>query len=515
MASRSRKASRACFVHKPRGQINHRVREVGPEHFGIVSVDCAKMRSKFFLCDFYGKVLIPPTILSHTQAGLQDAITRVRQASQQHQLRDLIVAIERTGTYHRPVQDAFRNASWETRLVHPFASRQFRQPADPANKTDDTDLAGIFRAAVNGFGLLDPVWPDDYRQLQLFARHRRDLVRKQAKLRCQIRAHLHSLMPGYADGFDDLFDYGVALPIACRTGSAQAVRDLGMPGLRQLVADLGLHCRTGTLTKILAWAQTAVAPTPPVEPRRQILAELEDDRRAKNQQILGLERLLAQFLVRTPYVLLLAIPGLNVVNVAEATGELGPITGYANANHITGRAGLCPSRYQSDTVDRAAGPLRRCANRRLRCALMQIAANLVTCNHYFNVQALGLRQRGQDPRRVRIKVAKTFTRLALAMVASRRLFRHPCCQERHYILDKLVEFHRACDTPMSLVMRDLQATVEQLPRSSFAEEAKPLHQRLQQLHQRKRGPQPLGDILPIVLARLGIHLLPSGEQDPS
>ena len=82
------------------------------------------------------------------------AIDRVRAALTEHGLRDLVVAIERTGRYHRPVQDAFRRAAFDTRLVHPFAAKQFRQPADPDNKTDDTDLAGIFRAAVNGFGLL-------------------------------------------------------------------------------------------------------------------------------------------------------------------------------------------------------------------------------------------------------------------------------------------------------------------------------------------------------------------------
>jgi transposase len=516
-AKRSKRSSRAYFVHKPNGQIHGRVQAVGPEHFGIVSVDCAKMQSLFILCDFFGNVLIPPTALPHHRADLQAAIAQIRQAQQQHSLHDLIVAIERTGTYHRPVQDAFRTAGYETRLVHPFASRHFRQPADPADKTDETDLAGIFRAAVNGFGLVEPIWPDEYQQLQLLARHRRDLVRKQAKLRCQIRAQLHSLMPGLADCFDDFFDYPVVLAIATRTGSAQAVRELDLPGLRQLVEQCGLRCRRGTLSTILAWAQTAVAPAPSVELRRQILSDLEEDRQAKNQQILKLERQLAHLLVRTPYVLLLVIPGLNVVSVAELAGELGPIAGYANANHITGRAGLRPSRYQSDTVDRANGPIRRCANRRLRWALVQIADNLVNCNHYFNIQARALRQRGKDPRWIRIKVAKRFSRLAFAMVMSRSVFRHPCCQERHYLLDKLLHFHRDADTPMSLVLQDLEAATGQLPRSCFADEATPLHQRLQQIQKRKRGPQPLADILPIVLARLGIQLIPSTAegQDPS
>ena len=50
------------------------------------------------------------------------------------------------------------------------------------------------------------------------------------------------------------------------------------------------------------------------------------------------------------YVLLLAIPGVNIVTVADASAELGPIPFYLNANAITGRAGLMPSRYQSDQV---------------------------------------------------------------------------------------------------------------------------------------------------------------------
>src|SRR6516225_6807614 len=52
-------------VGKPRGVLHPRVQQVGPEHFGIVCFDPAKARSKFFLADFYGRVLIPPTQVDH------------------------------------------------------------------------------------------------------------------------------------------------------------------------------------------------------------------------------------------------------------------------------------------------------------------------------------------------------------------------------------------------------------------------------------------------------------------
>jgi len=149
---------------------------------------------------------------------------------------------------------------------------------------------------------------------------------------------------------------------------------------------------------------------------------------------------------------------------------------------------------------------------------MQIADNLVVCNHHFSVCAARWAQAGKDPRWVRVKVAKAFSRIAYAMVAGRQLFPHPCCQQRHYILDKLLAFHREHDTPMDHVLLDLQAATDQLPRSAYAQEAEPLAKRLEALQASRRGPQLLANIIPIVLARLGIDAVQSQtvrDQDPS
>lgn len=501
MATRSRRPVRKYLIQKPNGQVTQRVQAVGPEHFGVLCFDCAKARSKFMLANFYGTVLLPPQTVEHSRGPLQAALDQVRQARAQHQLHDLVVAIERTGEYHRPVQRACQQADFDTRLVHPLTSKQFRMPADPGNKTDDTDLAAIFRAAVNGFGLIEPVVPEDYQQLQLLVRHRRDLVQKMTTLCCQIREQLHALMPGYAECFSNLWDSAVALPLARLTGSAEPIRQGGGEGLLRLLTQHKLPTRRDSRAKILAWAETAPAAHPQHALRLQILASLDTDRLRKTQEIASLEQRCGHYLARTPYVLLLVIPGINVVSAADVAGELGPMPLYPSANAITGRAGLMPSRYQSDRVDRPDGPLRRRANRRLRAALLQVADNLIACNHYFGAKAALWKRQGKDARWQRVKVAKIFSRLLYAMVAGQQLFPHPCRQERHYILHKLLEFHRSSDTPMSQVLADLDAATGQLPRSAHAAEARPLSERLEEVQHRK-GPQPLADILPIVLARL-------------
>ncbi len=506
---RSCKTPKPYLLGKPNGQLHTRVQGVGPEHFGVLCFDCGKRGSKYMLADFYGRPLIEPTKVGHTRGELQAALERVDQVTHQYEIKDFAVAIERTGEYHRPVQRACRDRHWDTRLVHPFATKQYRQPADPNNKTDDTDLAAIFRVAINGFGLVEPVWPDAYLHLQLLRRHRRDLVQKTTQLQCQIKEKLHAAMPGYADAVskDHFWDSNAGMYIARHTGSPPAARQLGFDGLTRLLHDAKIRCTKDTLHNILAWADDAPPALPHSAILQTILDGLDDDRLEKTRQINDLERQLAHLVVRTPYVLLLILPGINIVSSAELAGELGPIELYAHPNNITGRAGLMPCRYQSEGVD-VQGPLRRAGNLKLRAVLLQIADSLVRHNDYYRARAARWQTAGKDPRAVRIKVNKCFSRFAFALLTSRQLFRHPACQERHYILGKILKFHTEHGTPTELFRQDMEAACAQLPKQCLAGEKKTLDEHLAALAH-KRGPQPLADLISIVLARVKLRQLES------
>jgi hypothetical protein len=101
--SRKAKTTKTRYIGKPQGAIQERVKLVGPEHFGVVSVDCTKRRSKWMLCDFYGKVLIEPTTVEHTAGALKVMTTLVAEMCKSVGITDSIVAVEMTGVYHRPV----------------------------------------------------------------------------------------------------------------------------------------------------------------------------------------------------------------------------------------------------------------------------------------------------------------------------------------------------------------------------------------------------------------------------
>jgi hypothetical protein len=52
--------------------------------------------------------------------------------------------------------------------------------------------------------------------------------------------------------------------------------------------------------------------------------------------------------------------------------------------------------------------------------------------------------------------------------------------------------------------QDLEAAIEFLPASARADAAQPLQGLLDEQAKRRRGPQPLASVIPLVLARLGL-----------
>lgn len=498
--SRNRKS-----LQKPNGVISPRVAKVGGERFAIVCIDPAKYRSEWMMADYFGNVLISARTLEHQAAFFKIAFALIREAQEKHNIQDLIVSIERTGNYHLIPKRAFAKAGFETRIVHPFATKQFRMPANPGNKTDETDLYAQHRAAVAGFGLTDKELESPYRELQVRIRHRRNLIEKASSIACQIKEHMHLSLPGYSTLFKHLFEHQAALAIARRCQSSADVLELGEKGLRDLLREQSLRYQVRTVDKILAWAsQAEVDSLQDGRLHHAVWTDLEELYRGLRQRAFIVEREIAHDLVKTPYIRLLALPGINVTLAADLAGEMGPMHWYIDPNAITGRAGLYPSRSQSDQTDNSGSIIRQ-SNRRIRSALMRIADSLACHCAYYRGIAEADSARGMDVRKSRVKTAKKFSRIAYRCVGGDEPMKHLAFQQPNSIIEKLREFHHVHQTPMDQTLTDLKTVVEQLPHNTRGYEAKVVAEVLRQNSKRKRGTPSIGELLPAVLARLGVN----------
>jgi transposase len=465
------------------------------------------------LSDFYGQVIIEPTIVEHTAGGLQAMTQFAAETCKTARLTDSIVAVEMTGIYHKPVYQAFRKAGFDTRIVHPFASSHYRRPLHPDKKTDDNDLEAIFHAAVKGYGLAVFPVSEVYQSLQAVSRHRHALVKQRSRLMVQIRRLLHQTMPGFADLFehDQLFHKSIALPVALEFTSADAIRRAGVEGIAGHLKKTKVRFQRRTIERVTAWAGTAAEPSELAAMHTRQWQQLNQVRQLLVQQIAAAEQEMAGFLVKTPYVLLLSVTGINVVSAARLAGEAGSIEHYASARAINGRAGLFPSRYQSDQVDHADGSLARQCNRKLRGAAMLVAENLIKCHPYYRGLSALWKQQKVDPRDRRCRIANRAMRMVYQLVAGRQLWRGKGV-DREYLLAKLQEFHRVHKTPIEQSIRDLNAAFAWLPKSAYAAEAKPL---AKLAAKKQRGPKPIGDLLVPLLIRLGVFAEEEVESNTS
>jgi len=510
---KSRKSGRRTrFIGKPAGQIQQRVQEAGPEHFGVVSVDCAKRRSKWMLCNFFGKVIIEPTEVEHNAGQLRAMTQAVTSTCKSQGLTDLIIAVEMTGVYHKPVQRVFRKAGFDTRIVHPFASKHFRQPLHPDQKTDDNDLEAIFHAAINGYGLATLPVSETYQSLQSLSRHRHNLVKQRSRLMVQMRRLLHMTMPGFADLFEDdkLFHSSIAIQVAVQFSSASEICKAGVDGISSWLNRSKIRFQSRTVERIVAWSATAAEPSELSPMQTRQWKQLDQVRNLFEVQIADVEREMASFLVQTPYVLLLSVTGINVVSASRLAGEAGPIEHYATARAITGRAGLLPSRSQSDEVDHADGSLIRQCNRKLRGAAMLVAENLIKCHPYYRGMSELWKKQKVDPRDRRCRVANRAMRMVFQIVGGGQLWRGKGV-DREYMLEKIRQFHLDHHSEMEQLIGDLHEAFKWLPKSAYAEEAKPLATAARK--RRRKGVVSIGELLVPLLIRLGVGLKNDGVEN--
>lgn len=497
---KSRGRGTKCYK-KPNDSLRKRVRQVGGDKFGVLVVDSSKANGEYWFTDFYGEPLWEESLtFPITQGNLDQLIHVVVSTCRKCGIKDLVVGIEQTGRYHRPIKQVLEKR-WEVKMIHPFMTKQLRQPASPGVKTDGVDLEAMDRAIISGYGDNPPPLPPLYGKWQQINRAREDSVDFRTRLKKQSKERLHAFMPGYAALFEKFWDRPAAQAIGALYGSAKALESTDVESIRERLRAKGLRMMRPTINRVLAWAKDAAPPDPGGALTRRIWRDNLRLVEHLSRDIMSYERKLAGYLVQTPFVLLLSIPGINVVSASGYGSEVGPMTNYIKPSHINGRAGLFPSRYQSDQTDCADGPMVGGRNARLRDAVMEITTNLILHNDYFQGWSELRKTRGWSKKKIQVAMANRFNRIAFHMVADQKLFEHPCLKKRHSVLKKVVIFSLAHgikpETAMSLVAK----AADQLPLDAVAEELSVLQNELADL--------PTSEGVPVSALKEARNLLPA------
>jgi|WetSurMetagenome_2_1015567.scaffolds.fasta_scaffold63090_1 hypothetical protein len=462
VSRRLRKGKGTVSLQRKDEALSTRIRQVGPERFGLLLVDSGKRNFAVRLTNFFGDCLWEPEPVRSQRMALESMIAEVHRQMATHGLSELVVGIERTGRWHCPLKQMVEK-KWPVKMIHPFTTKQLRQPASLGIKTDAVDLTAMQRAMICGYGTEDLELPAPWLEFRLVSRARADLVAKRACLKMQCAGRMEALLPGYTELFDDVWKTPAPAALIAAYPSARKLLGADRERILQRLSGMGVPCQRSTVDRARAWAAQAAPADAGAAVNQRVLRDHLALIRHLTVQIDRYETDLLGLLVITPVVLLLSITGLNVVSACDYGSEMGPDEHYIGAKNVTGRAGLFPSRYQSDQTDRADGPVVAGRNARLRQAILDIGHNLLSCNPYFRAWRRLPGHKDMQTKEARVAVGNRYVRISFHMLRHRTVFNHPLAGRQDSVLCKLLAFGRGKRVPADRLYEICRLALRQLP----------------------------------------------------
>ena len=415
--------------------LRRKAQKLGGERIGVVAVDVAKERVSAMVTDFFGNVLVPPENFPVTAAGLALLEQRIVAAGREHALKHIVIGLEQTGRLHEPVRRVLQQR-WEVTLIHPLVTHHLRQGISPSVKTDGIDMDALFRAVAGCYGSPVRTLPVACERWRAVHRVREQIVDERTALKLRMHERLHAVLPGFATQFENLWSSPTAMAILAGFDGPDGIRRLGEQGLKRWLRERGAVCTLAKAAALLAWAGNAVPPAAAATTEAAILQADLKHLAMLNQRIETYERQSLEFLVQTPFVLLLGVLGISNVLGSGLGAEAGPMSFYPTARNLSGRAGLYPRRYQSDQTD-LQGPMAQ-GEPFLRDVLLKIGRCLTWPRGAFSAWGESRRAAGLCEKQIAAAMANRFCGIAHAMLLRGQTFKHPAAREPVSILGKLL-----------------------------------------------------------------------------
>lgn len=388
----------------------------------IVAVDPGKAFNRVWISDGSGS-LAEPMLLPVSR----DGISRLEAELGQHGGVEPIIAVEASGSLHRPwASELERRHPGSVRVFAPSETKAARiQLGSGRFKSDDRDCAALTYLARQGLGRRFQE-QSAVEALRSAVRHRRGLVADRRVIQQRLHAQLNVLCPGLSAPAG----HGRALALDTPTGLAVlacAVRFAGRaPKPRSLI------CRApGRLTVATAefWVtrwQRCLPPPPDATARARRLGRDLDRYRGLRTDIVEIDAEIGELLAVTDGQVLTTLPGVASIRAAAFAAHSLPIDRFPDAEHLYSATGLAPALYQSATLNRR-GRISRQGLAEHRDALMGIAWGLSQRSPSFAARDAELRARGMAPMQARVALARHACRLTYRLLRTQQPF-----DERRY-----------------------------------------------------------------------------------
>lgn len=383
----------------------------------VVGVDVAKHKHWASIADGNGFTLTRPFSFQNTKDGFFRLRAKVEAAKEQTGARRVVVGLEPTGHYWKPLAWFLKETGYTLVLVNPYHVKRSKELEDNSPTKSDRKDAGLIASLIKQGKFMTCLLPEstyaDLRNLHVTRESQRRQVNSALN---RLQAWLDEYFPEFVTVFKSI------------TGQAAGwvLEHLPFPSdiLEVAVEDLAECLKRASTNRVglkraralHAAAEQSIGITTGLTGARQRLQACLEELRFYSGQLQALEAQLAETLAVTGLAeVLLSVPGIGVITAAGFLAEIGDVAHYRHYRQLQKLAGLNLTE-QSSGEKRGQRTISKRGRPGLRRVLYQMALGLICNNAEFKALYQRLRTRSHNP------LANTPALVAIMSKALRMLF---------------------------------------------------------------------------------------------
>lgn len=405
----------------------------------MIGVDVAKRKHVACLCGPARKVLVRSYGFSNNRSGFEDFRDVVSEIRDTYGFNEVVVGLESTGLYQRPLEDFLWACSYHVVSVSNLASARNRETIELSwEKSDPKDAEAIADLVLQGKILYHARRDDRREMVRRLLRLRRRLMRELT--RCLVRIR-NSILPVVFPELDDEFsclDGALALRLFEQSPFPKEIVDQPLEVFLDGFRGLKGAFPKKKLIQIYGLAHRSIGSQRGMEAYRVELQDLVHDIRQLKDRICNLEKkIIDLYAGNETFAHLQTIPGVGPVIAAILLSEIGPIENFQSVKQVIKFAGLNIVSKQSGEYQ-GIRMISKMGNRLLRSAVYQAA---LAASHSGSPLGKWYRKRSEQPgvkkKKLLIALAGKILRIAFGIMKHGASYR-----ENYDNLLKIKQRHR-------------------------------------------------------------------------
>ncbi len=388
----------------------------------IVGVDVAKYSHWARVIDPRGRELVKPVRFENSRVGFSRLDQVVAQALHGLGLDKVIVGVEPSGHYWKPLARHFHAQGVRVVLVNPYHVKQSKELDDNSQMKSDRKDALVVASLVQQGRFLRSYFPEGvYADLRVLVSQRSHLRRRLNSAVNRLRSVLDEYFPEYDQVFKDLLGKA-SMWVLRHCPFPQDVLQCDPEGLATCL-KLATRDRVGMkrAKALIRAASESVGVKVGIEGARKKLSSCLDEVEFYRRQVEAVEARITELLEELPEAeLLMSIPGVGPVVAATVLGEVGDFRRFKNWKQLRKLAGYNLVEHSSGQK-RGQSAISKRGRPGLRHILYLAALVAVAKNREFRVLYESLTTRQRNPlkgKQALVAVATKILRIMFALVKS-------------------------------------------------------------------------------------------------